>query len=118
MNELKYQMSRSSNHMSGHKGASLFPSGLLMYDLPSLRRTASRASNNVELINRQSPSPRKRSPSPVPSVSHTRKNKRILFDLGSFSCKYKTNAINPLYIFLTAVSLFQDSRILKYHISG
>jgi len=73
MNELKYQMSRSSNHMSDHKGASLFPSGLLMYDLPSLRRTASRASNNVELINRQSPSPRKRSPSPVPSVSHMRK---------------------------------------------
>jgi hypothetical protein len=82
MNKVKYQMSRSNNHMSGHKGASLFPSGLLMYDLPSLRRTASRASNNVELIRRQSASPRKRSPSPVPSVSQNSFRYRIhLFDL-------------------------------------
>ncbi|CAF2082584.1 unnamed protein product [Rotaria magnacalcarata] len=67
-------MSRSSNRMSDyllssaeHEGASLFPSGLLMYDLPSLRRTASRTSNNVELMNREPP--KKRSPSPVPSSS-------------------------------------------------
>ncbi|CAF3676167.1 unnamed protein product [Rotaria socialis] len=66
-------MSRSNNRMSDyllnsaeHEGASLFPSGLLMYDLPSLRRTASRASNNVELMNREPPK-KKRSPSPVPS---------------------------------------------------
>ncbi|CAF4663918.1 unnamed protein product [Rotaria magnacalcarata] len=68
-------MSRSSNRMSDyllssaeHEGASLFPSGLLMYDLPSLRRTASRTSNNVELMNREPP--KKRSPSPVPSVGY------------------------------------------------
>ncbi|CAF2479483.1 unnamed protein product [Rotaria sp. Silwood2] len=75
-------MSRSSNRTSDyflasaeHEGASLFPSGLLMYDLPSLRRTASRTLNNVELINRQSSSSssslslRKRSSSPVPCSS-------------------------------------------------
>jgi hypothetical protein len=49
-----------------NKGVSLFPSGLLMYDLPSLRRTASRISNNIELNTQQSL--RKQSPSPVPSV--------------------------------------------------
>ncbi len=65
-------MSRSSNrkpdyHLATaeHKGVSLFPSGLLLYDLPSLRRTASRVSNDVEL-NRLSQ--KQSSPSPVPSV--------------------------------------------------
>jgi hypothetical protein len=62
-------MSRSSNRISDyflasaeHEGASLFPSGLLMYDLPSLRRTASRTSNTQQSSRKQS------SPSPVPSV--------------------------------------------------
>ena len=32
-----------------NQGVSLFPSGLLMYDLPSYRRTASRISNHVEI---------------------------------------------------------------------
>ena len=76
-------MSRSSNRMSDYllasaerEGASLFPAGLLMYDLPSLRRTASRISNNAELISRQSSSSsRKRSPSPVPSVGYINKKK-------------------------------------------
>jgi hypothetical protein len=61
-------MSRSSNRISDYflattenKGVSLFPSGLLLYDLPSSRRTASRTSDNVELTTQQSPSP-------VPSV--------------------------------------------------
>jgi hypothetical protein len=61
-------MSRSSNHKSDYflpanenKGPSLFPEGLLMYDLPSLRRTASRTSNNIE-------QQLSRKPSPVPSV--------------------------------------------------
>jgi hypothetical protein len=68
-------MSRSNNRISDyflasaeHEGASLFPSGLLMYDLPLLRRTASRTSNNVEVPSQQPPI-RKQSPSPVPSVS-------------------------------------------------
>jgi hypothetical protein len=62
-------MSRSSNRTSDYflettenKGPSLFPSGLLMYDLPSLRRTASRIPNNVEIITQPT------LPSPVPSV--------------------------------------------------
>lgn len=70
-------MSRSNNRVSDyflasaeHEGASLFPSGLLMYDLPSLRRTASRTSNNPELISGQLSASRKRSPSPVLSVSY------------------------------------------------
>lgn len=57
-------MSRSSNRISDyflasaeHEGASLFPAGLLMYDLPSLRQTASRT--------------RRQSSSPVPSVGYT-----------------------------------------------
>ncbi|CAF1174964.1 unnamed protein product [Rotaria sp. Silwood1] len=71
-------MSRSNNRISEYllalaerEGASLFPSGLLMYDLPSSRRTASRALNNVDLIDRQSlsSSSRKRSPCPVPTSS-------------------------------------------------
>jgi hypothetical protein len=72
-------MSRSNNRISDYfqataetKGVSLFPSGLLMYDLPSLRRTASRTSNNVELTTQQ-PS-RKQSPSPVPSVGSIKRD--------------------------------------------
>ena len=66
-------MSRSSNNASDYfKSPSLFPAGLLMYDLPTLRRTASRTLNNVELTRRQSSSPRKQSPSPVPSVGQMR----------------------------------------------
>src|SRR4051812_34762601 len=76
-------MSRSSNRMSDyylasaeHEGASLFPSGLLMYDLPSLRRTASRTSNNIGLNNQQSSLSQKRSsPSPVPTVGQIKLNK-------------------------------------------
>jgi len=67
-------MSRSNNRISDYfqataeaKGVSLFPAGLLMYDLPSLRRTASRISNNVELTTQQ-PSP------PVPSVGSIKRN--------------------------------------------
>ncbi|CAF1571144.1 unnamed protein product, partial [Adineta steineri] len=72
-------MSRSNKNTSDNfsnaaenKGVSLFPSGLLMYDLPSLRRTASRISNNTELTSRQSSSStssRKQSSSSVPSLS-------------------------------------------------
>jgi hypothetical protein len=54
--------------LADHEGASLFPSGLLMYDLPSSRRTASRTLNNVGLSSRQSSLSQKRSSSPVPSV--------------------------------------------------
>ena len=66
-------MSRSSSdHVSDYflptnenKGPSLFPSGLLMYDLPLSRRTASRPSNNIDQQISRKPS----SSSPVPSVS-------------------------------------------------
>ncbi len=50
--------------MNRSSSPSLFPSGLLMYDLPSLRRTASRASNNIDQQISRKPS----SSSPVPSV--------------------------------------------------
>ena len=58
-------MSRSSDESrrnNANKGVSLFPEGLLMYDLPSFRRTASRTSSHVEVITQPA------SPSPVPSV--------------------------------------------------
>ena len=65
-------MARSSNRSSNdiqrntaNQGVSLFPEGLLMYDLPSFRRTASRASSNhVEITTTTQP----KSPSPIPSV--------------------------------------------------
>lgn len=76
-------MSRPSNRISDyflsraeHEGAALFPSGLLMYDLPSLRRTASRTSNNVQSINEQ-PVAGKQSPSPAPSVGYFKKDGKI-----------------------------------------
>lgn len=66
-------MSRPTNRQSDyllataeHEGASLFPSGLFMYDLPSLRRTASRTPNNAELSTQELPE--KQSSSPSPSV--------------------------------------------------
>ncbi|CAF1179224.1 unnamed protein product [Adineta ricciae] len=59
-------MSRSSeNKADAYSNAtpSLFPFGLLMYDLPSSRRTTSRTLTNTETISR------KQSSSPVPSSS-------------------------------------------------
>ncbi|UJR35977.1 hypothetical protein I4U23_028718 [Adineta vaga] len=63
-------MSRSNPNSVQNTGPSLFPLGLLMYDLPSSRRTTSRTTTNTESVaSRQTPLPRKQSSSPIPPSS-------------------------------------------------
>ena len=52
-------MSRACDYFlasAEHEGASLFPSGLLMYDLPSSRRRTSQRSDPIDSSRKRSPS--------------------------------------------------------------
>ena len=74
MSSFRERMSNYLLSAAEHEGAALFPSGLLMYDLPSLRRRTSRTSNITESNSRQSSLSQKQSSSPLIFVGYIKRS--------------------------------------------